>query len=209
MLNDTERSQLLDACRRVPLTSSTYLADDLVQTLLETVVDYQQHTTTVVNAIEHFRAHCWAEIRTLVDLEGLFARYPEDKVGNTDLATYLWGYKLWTRAQQLRDLVAFLRRLGIDDLAGLRKWSETSTFADFEGQVKGLGPVVYQWLTMRLGVETVKPDVHVLRFVSGAIGRRVSEQEAVVGLVAVAGAMRVNANVLDWSIWEWQRSQAL
>ena len=56
-------------------------------------------------------------------------------------------------------------------LDDLRQWAESSTFADFQGQVKGLGPVVYQWLTMRLGAETVKPDVHIVRFVSRAIAR--------------------------------------
>ncbi len=72
--------------------------------------------------------------------------------------------------------------------------------------MRGLGPVVYQWLTMRLGAETVKPDVHVVRFVSGALGRAVSEREAIDGLVAVARRLGIKANVLDWSIWEHERS---
>jgi hypothetical protein len=59
---------------------------------------------------------------------------------------------------------------------------------------------------MRLGVETVKPDVHVLRFVSRAIGRPTSEDEAVLALETVAGRLGVRANVLDWSIWEQERS---
>ncbi len=58
---------------------------------------------------------------------------------------------------------------------------------------------------MRAGVETVKPDVHVLRFVGGAIGRAVAETEAVVALEAVAARMNVPARLLDWSIWEIQR----
>jgi hypothetical protein len=36
--------------------------------------------------------------------------------------------------------------------------------------VKHLGLAAYKWLTMRLGVETVKPDVHVHRFVESAVG---------------------------------------
>ena len=62
---------------------------------------------------------------------------------------------------------------------------------------------------MRLGVETVKPDVHVLRFVSGAVGRRVSEQGSGRRTGRSGGGDGVKANVLDWSIWEWHRSQAL
>lgn len=34
------------ACRKLPLTENTYIATDLVNTLLETVLDYQMHTTT-------------------------------------------------------------------------------------------------------------------------------------------------------------------
>ena len=81
-----------------------------------------------------------------------------------------------------------------------------STFADFSGRVKGLGPVVYQWLVMRLGVETAKPDTHVLRFVSSAIGRPVTEREAIDGLTGAAVALGVQTRELDWSIWEYQRS---
>ena len=196
------------ACRAVPLTESEYLADDLVQTLLETVVDYQQHTTTVERAVEHYRVHCWSEIRTLEDLETLFARHPDDKTGNVALAQHLWGYRLWTRAGQLRGLVAFLRRRGIDDLDGLRAWATASTFKTFEGQVKGLGPAVYQWLVMRLGVSTVKPDVHVLRFCQRALGRPVSEDDAVAGLTEVAPRLDVEPHRLDWSIWEHERGAA-
>jgi hypothetical protein len=203
-LSSTELDALEAACRKVPLTESTYVADDLVQTLLDTVVDYQQHTRTVENAVAHVQRHCWDEVRTLDNLEELFARYPNDKDGNTALAQYLWGYRLWTRAQQLRGLVAFLRRQGTSDLDGLRTWATQSTFKTFEGQIKGLGPAVYQWLVMRLGVETVKPDVHVLRFVQSAIGRKPGE--AVAGITEAATRLEVPTRVLDWSIWEHQRA---
>ena len=60
---------------------------------------------------------------------------------------------------------------------------------------------------MRLGVDTIKPDVHVLRFVKDAIGRSVTEAEAIAGLHAAADALGVTATRLDWSIWELQRSR--
>lgn len=193
------------ACRQVPLTTTEYVATDFVLTLLETVVDYQQHTTTVENCVKYFTDHCWNEVRTLDDLVGLFVRFPNDKTGNTALAQYLWGFKLWTRAEQLRGLVAFLADNGIDDLDGLRRWAAASTFKTFEGRVKGLGPVVYQWLVMRLGVPTVNPDVHVLRFCQAALGRVVSEQDTISGLTTVAGRLGVPPHRLDWPIWEYQR----
>lgn len=204
-LTPAELANLEAACRDVPLTTSEYVATDLVLTLLETVVDYQQWTTTVENCVKYFTENRWDEARTLDDLEALFRRFPNGKDGNISLAQYLWGYKLWTRAEQLRGLVAFLRRNGIEDLDGLGKWATMSTFATFQGQVKGLGPVVYQWLIMRLGVPTVKPDVHVLRFCEAALGRPVSEEEAIAGLTGVADKIGVPPHRLDWSIWEHQR----
>jgi len=34
----------------------------------------------------------------------------------------------------------------------------------------------YQWLVMRQGVDTVKPDVHVRRFAEAAVGRKLNDQ---------------------------------
>ena len=101
----------------------------------------------------------------------------------------LWNYHHWRRAQELRGLVAYFRERDVTDLASLRAWAEGSTSKDFVGHIKGLGPTVYQWLVMRAGVETIKPDVHVLRFVSAAIGRPVNEAEAVHALEEVAGRL--------------------
>ena len=77
---------------------------------------------------------------------------------------------------------------------------------DFRGQVRGLGFAVYKWLVMRQGVETIKPDVHVLRFVRSAVGRQPSEAEAVTALERIAMELGLKAYELDWGIWEAGRS---
>jgi hypothetical protein len=206
VLTPDEQVRLNEECSRVPMTENTYIAMDFVSTLLDTVIDYQQHTTTVRNAIRHFNENRWDDVRSMADLKSVLAGFSDDRAGDTDLALHLWGYKFWRRARELRGLVAFVDGLGIDSIEQLRLWAERSTFRDFEGKVKGLGPVVYQWLVMRLGVETVKPDVHIMRFVERAVGRKISESEAVSGLVAAAQYIECKANELDWSIWEYERS---
>ena len=206
MLDDAELDLLEAKCRTVPLTTSTYVASDYVATLLETVMDYQNTTRTVQRAGQHFERHRWDEIRTLEDLEAVMEGFPDDREGNTALAQYLWRYNHWRRAKELRGLAAYFRGLQVTTLQRVREWARTSTSSDFVGKVKGLGPTVYQWLVMRLGVETVKPDVHVLRFVRDAIGRPVNEAEAVAALEQVARRLGVRANLLDWSIWEHERS---
>src|SRR5438876_6147012 len=177
MLDEKELTKLVSRCRSVPLTQNEYVATDFVVALLETVMDYQNATTTVRRASTHFEDNRWDEIRTLDDLEGVLARFPADRDGNDALAQYLWGYHHWRRAQELRGLVAYFRERNVTDLESLKAWAAASTEQDFVGHIKGLGPTVFQWLVMRAGVETIKPDVHVLRFVTAAVGHPVSERD--------------------------------
>lgn len=206
MLDERDLAKLEERCRTVPLTENEYIATDFVTALLETVMDYQNSTTTVERAGKHFETHAWEDIRTLDDLEGVLTRFPADKDGNDALAMYVWGYHHWRRAQELRGLVVYFRERDVTDLDSLRAWATASTEKDFVGHIKGLGPTVYQWLVMRAGVETVKPDVHVLRFVGAAVGHPVTEREAVSSLEEVAQRLGVSPRTLDWSIWEYQRA---
>ncbi len=205
MLSESELATLEERCRAVPLTSSEYVATDFVMALFDTVLDYQNHVETIRKAGEHFTANHFDEIWSLDDLERALVRFPDDQDGDRELATYLWGNRHWRRAHELRGLVAYFRERDVIDLASLRRWAAGSRPEDFLGHIKGLGPAVYRWLVMRAGVETIKPDTHILRFVGSAVGRSVSEDEAVSSLEAVATRLGVQARVLDWSIWESQR----
>jgi hypothetical protein len=60
----------------------------------------------------------------------------------------------------------------------------------------------FNWLVMQLGVETVKPDIRLLRFVETAIGRKTSAEEVVDAVTAAANQLGMSARNLDWPIWE-------
>jgi hypothetical protein len=205
MLSDSELAKLEARCASVPVTGNRYVATDFVMALFDSVLDHQNHVETIRKAGEHFKASRWDEVRSLDDLQDVLGRFPDHVDGNRELATYLWANRHWRRAHELRGLVAYFRERGVTDLSSLQRWAQQSRPGDFIGQIKGLGPAVYRWLVMRSGVETVKPDTHILRFVFNAIGRPVSEDEAVVSLEAVAQRLGLPARVLDWSIWESQR----
>jgi hypothetical protein len=210
MISDEDVEKLAAAARGLPPHTSVHLEQDFVMNLLETVLDYMLQTEVVVKALERFRENRWNEVRTLDDLDRLLARFPEDQAGNTALAQYLWGYNFWTRAQQLRDLVRYFRSVGVVDQERLKQWAWTSTFKkDFEGRIKGLGPAVYQWLVMRQGVDTVKPDVHLRRFAEAAIGRKLTDQDVIELTSRAAARIGVKAFELDWRIWEASRGGAL
>ncbi len=198
--------RLVERCRVLAPATGVYLEEDFVTNLLATVVDFQMHSTAVVRAIEHYKAKRWDEVRTMDDLDARLSYYPDDLEGNTALAQYLWGYNLWTRAHMLRGLVETLRDQGVTDQPALRSWATQSDFKrDFEGRVKGLGYAVYKWLVMRQGVETVKPDVHVRRFVESAVGRPMTDTQVVAAVEEAAQRLGVKTSALDWAIWETAR----
>jgi hypothetical protein len=202
MVTEDDVTRLVEACRSLPEPAGDYLEDDFLVNLVATVIDFQTHTTAVERATGHFREHVRPPLDDVDDRVALLERWTSTPEGNTALAEYLWGYKMWTRAQMLRDLVAYFASVGVVTQEQLRQWAKTATFADFEGRVHGLGRAVYQWLVMRQGVDTVKPDVHVQRFVETALGHRLSDADAVYALVQAASRLGRPAVLLDWAIWE-------
>jgi hypothetical protein len=210
VITEEDIEKLASAARTLAPSANAYLEEDFVMNLLETVLDYMLQTEVVVKALEHFRENRWNEVRSLDELEQLLARFPEDQAGNTALAQHLWGYNLWTRAQQLRDLTRYFRSIGVVDQEQLMQWAHRSSFkTDFEGRIKGLGPAVYQWLVMRQGVDTVKPDVHVRQFAEAAVGRALNDRDVIELMTKAAQRIGIKAFELDWRIWEASRGGAL
>jgi len=208
VLSDRELDALEHAASSIPLSSFEFVADDYVLALFDTVLDYQNQAAAIQKAEDHYREQHDREIRTLDDLEAVLDRFPEDREGNDELAQYLWGNHHWRRAQELRGLVRYFRERNVTTLRRLRTWATKSQQEDFVGHIKGLGPAVYRSLAMRMGVDTVKPDVHVLRFVSAAIGRTATQAEAVEGLTEAAARLGLPARDLDWSVLGYQKSLA-
>ncbi len=205
-LTGDEFNSLLQACRALPPAKGNYLVMDFIENLLLTVLDYQMHTTAVKRAMEHYKKNLWNQIRTIEDLKRELAKFSDNKEGNTALALHLWGYKLWTRAGQLRGLVRYFDSSEVRDQEALKAWAQGSEFKrDFAGQVKGLGPAVYNWLVMRQGVETIKPDVHILGFFRSIVPRPPADDAVIEALKAVAKQLGLKAYELDWRIWEYQR----
>jgi len=200
-----EVERLATAATALPPARGEYTETDFVTNLMATVLDYQMHTSTVEKAIAHYKSHRWDEIRTIDDLEERLSRHPDSQAGNTALAQEMWGNKHWTRVHQLRDLTGFFRSIGVVDQPSLGAWAQRATFNDFKGRVKGLGPAVFQWLVMRQGVDTVKPDVHVRRFAELVLGRPLGDTELVGLVTAAAVRAGVPARELDWRIWEASR----
>lgn len=209
MITPHEYNLILKECKDLPPATGMYLVKDYLTNLFLTVLDFQMHNVAVEKAIAYYKDKQWNEIRNLNDLKRLLSKYADDREGNTAVAEYLWGNHYWTRVSLLRKLVAYFESIGVTSQDVLDHWAETSSFErDFKGRITGMGYAIYQWLIMRQGIATVKPDIHVRRFVQSLINRSdFTDNELVVVLEKVANQLSLKAYELDWRIWEYQRSR--
>jgi hypothetical protein len=205
-LSATEYALLLERCKGLSPPRGTYAVQGFISNLMLTVLDYQLQNKVVDRAHEHFLRWHSEKIRSIVNLTEFLSRYADDRQGNTDAAVALWSYKHWKRLMQLRGLVAYFQSIDVTDAESLRLWAEQAQFnQDFKGRVKGLGPAVFQWLLMRAGVETVKPDVHVTKFIASVVGYEPPFGAVIRALESISRAIGRRPRELDLSIWELQR----
>jgi hypothetical protein len=202
-VTDAEIGRLAEESESLPVMPREHDENDYITNVLVTVLDLQMNTVTVERSIQHFRDHWWGEVRTLAQLAAVLRRFRDDKDGNLQLARYLWGNNHWTRAGRLRLLAEFLAAEHLRSQDELRAWAQRSDYLrDFAGRVPGLGPAAYHSLLMRLGVDTVKPDVHVRRFVEEVVGHPVTDAELVRAVTEAARRLGRSARELDAAIWE-------
>jgi hypothetical protein len=85
----------------------------------------------------------------------------------------------------------------------LQHWAETAKPSDYETvRVRGFGLSGFQYLRMLFGAQAVKPDIHIRRFVSAAVGRGVDDVTAL-ALLEVAGRhLDWKLTALDYAIWD-------
>jgi hypothetical protein len=193
--------KLLEVCARLPIPEDIYAENDFVMDVIETVLNLRMLRTTVTRALAHFQAHCAAQIRDFSALEDYLASQPENLV----VAKYLWGYRYRTRVNHLRGLVRFFRAHGVTNAEQRKAWADRTELEDFERKVPGLAYAAFQWLAMRAGIQTIKPDVHLRDLVRSVTGRYLEDKQLVQLLLRVAEELKMAPRDLDWRIWEAQR----
>ena len=201
-----EFQALVDECKELP-ESGEYLVDDYIDNLFLTVLDFQMREITINKAFDYYRENVRSEVKDHNSLKAVLSDYPNDKEGNSQVAQYLWENNHWKRIELLRRFVKYFEEQMITTQRKLKRWAEKADFEkDFKGKVHGADIAIFKWLVMRLGVETVKPDVWIHRFIEETIGRKLSNEKAVEVLEKVAEKIGMETHRLDWRIWEYMRS---
>jgi hypothetical protein len=203
MITKQEYLLLLENCSNLSPSRGTYLENDYIVNLFLTVLDFRLRSTLVGAAIRHYRAKHWDEIRTFSDLRFFLRGYHDNADENIKAALYLWGYRYWTRLSLLRKLLNYFESIHVLTQQELVAWAGKSRYdTDFKGCIPGMGLAVYQWLVMRQGVETLKPDTRLQSFVARIIKHNLPPGELVEVLAKIASDLNLKASELDWRIWE-------
>ncbi|HMV78826.1 MAG TPA: hypothetical protein PK453_13485 [Leptospiraceae bacterium] len=90
----------------------------------------------------------------------------------------------------------------IDDRSFFKDWAEKTDYSDYKNyKISGFGIAGFQYLRMLFGANTTKPDIHIVRFVSGVLKRNVSQEETVVLMEQAARIAGVHLRTADGEIW--------
>jgi tetratricopeptide (TPR) repeat protein len=208
-VSEQELGSLQEAVAQVPPPGGTYLEGDFVTNVFLTVLDLNMAPATVSKAIRHYRRYRAGEVWALEELQVLLSELPDTAEGNKKLAEYLWNNGYANRAAWMRQLVGWLVEAKVTNTEELRAWALTADFhRDFEDQVKGLTHAAFNGLLMRLGIDTVKPDVLLHTFVENVVGHRVSDDELIRVMVEVGSRLGRSPRELDWGIREQSRGRS-
>lgn len=153
--------------------------------------------------VEKFR-QVHPEITTLASLLELIESYPTP----LDFSERELNYRDERRASTLVGVLkALLQAQTVfkdsEETSRLEAWAHAANPTDYENfGVRGFGLSGFQYLRMLFGAQTLKPDMHICRFVSDAVGRRVGDVEALALMEAAGRQLGWPLSRLDYAVWD-------
>jgi hypothetical protein len=112
------------------------------------------------------------------------------------------------RASMLSGVVDYLldiqHRFDAKDEAGrLALWAQWARPGDYLAvNVRGFGLAGFQYLRMLFGADTVKPDVHIIRYASEALGAKITDVRAVYIIERAGELLGEPVRAIDVALWE-------
>jgi hypothetical protein len=117
-------------------------------------------------------------------------------------------YRDDARAQTVSGVIDFVLSILSDspadaEIPRLEAWARAAVPDDYKHLgISGFGLAGFQYLRMLFGANTTKPDVHIVGYVREAIGRSVSNIDALRLLERAAGEAHIRIRDADTGIWE-------
>ena len=142
-------------------------------------------------------------IKRTVELADLMAGYSTPHAFITSELNYNSEWK----AKILQSVVGYVCKIveeapTVPEEEALKLWAIRSKPQEcYSLKIKGFKLAGFQYLRMLFGADTVKPDVHIIRFLSDILERNVSDIEALLLLEASSKRVGISARAVDSYIW--------
>jgi len=173
-------------------------------TVLDCVLSlHRPYNTFVLPRVEAFREH-HPEVTNLTQLNFLVTSYVD--IGQFSRENL--KYRDVARENTLRGIIAFLLTRsqlfdGVAEWDRLKAWAMSVRPNDcWNVPVRGFRLAGFQYLRMLFGVQTAKPDVHIVRYVSDIVQSFLSPWNALVLLELAAAEIGLPLRQADRGIWK-------
>ena len=159
------------------------------------------YDTVVVPRLETFMSN-HPEIQQVSELANLMESYPTPHA----FVQQELNYNHEDRARILYEVVMFLCEIvqqtpTISEEEALKQWVVQAQSQTDRLNIRGFGPAGFQYLCILFGMDTTKPDIYIIRFVSEVLNRDVSDLEAHALLEAACERLGLSVRAVDSYIW--------
>ena len=145
------------------------------------------------------------KIRRVTDLAELIANYPTPHAFVQQELNYNHEARANTLASVVKYVCTIVKRAQTveEEKETLKQWAILAEPSDYQTlNIRGFGIAGFQYLRMLFGADTTKPDVHIIRFLSELVSRKVSEVEALRLLEAASESVGLSVRDVDTYIWQ-------
>ncbi|MBO0419687.1 hypothetical protein JZO80_05885 [Vagococcus fluvialis] len=199
MSSSNDIKKIKSELENIKIVSELNYYDNPCLVILDAVMSRSRvYEKTVVPRIKYFQLN-YSYINSLEKLIAII-----NEVGVEQFAPKYLDYRFKQLGQVLLDTANVFNdnRLTTNDLESMKRFASSPDYYKEIQKVKGIGIATARYLAILLNIDTVKPDVHILKFISNALDRKVKEQEAVDLLTLVAKEMDRPVAIIDNSIWQ-------
>jgi hypothetical protein len=187
--------------------------DSLALCAIDSVYSLQSHYTATVNVLDRYRSHRREDgVDPSKDGVPELLAAIQEVGGPTSAADGLFRNRANApgtrrlKSEALAEAAERLADIGVETTIHLRSVDRSQ--AGRAWQVKGLGPVSWDYLLMLSGAQGIKADRRVRSFVTTAVGESslVSKDRAERAAKAAAERLGSTQRALDHAIWQYQRT---